>query len=191
MKRGRDSSLTGGTGDVNMQWLQLPGTQITVQNNYRQVQVALPINRLGQSKGKVVIIEVIKVWFDFPAFPGALEATGQVVQAQAQLSTTSQNDISHSNSTVFAYGSLKFKGNAGVEGGVGTSWETPQVIDLTDGAGHGILIATDTIFFGIDTDSYPGAGVSFNCRIFYRFKQVDLTEYIGIVQTQSVTQSTS
>lgn len=191
MKRGRDT-LTGGTGDVNLQVLTLPPTSTIEQNAYRQVQVALPVNRLGQSKGKAVVIEVLKVWFDLPSFPGTYETVGQVTQAQAQLSTTSQPDIQHEEPTVFAYASQKFKGSsasATLAASVSATWVTPIVLDLTDGAGHGLLIAVDTIFFGIDTDSYPAPGVSFNAKIFYRFKQVDLTEYIGIVQSQSVTAS--
>jgi hypothetical protein len=56
-------------------------------------------------------------------------------------------------------------------------------IDLTDGAGHGVLVATDSIFIGAATTSYAGAA-TFYARVFYRFKEVTLQEYIGIVQSQ-------
>lgn len=178
-----------------MQFLQIPSSNTEDQNQYRQVQVTLPINRLGQRKGKVVIIEVLKVFWALPGYPGGYSTPGQIAACQAQLSTTSQSNISNANSTVFAYTQRSWKGSnaGGPEASSDTSctWTQPEVTDLTDGAGHGILIATDTIFFGFDTDSYPEAGVTFSARIYYRFKEVDLTEYIGIVQQQSVTQSTS
>lgn len=73
----------------------------------------------------------------------------------------------------------------------------PIIHDLTDGAGHGILIATDNIYLNalvayVDADTsaaYAGAPsfifAASNCELIYRFKAVTLQEYIGIVQSQS------
>lgn len=62
--------------------------------------------------------------------------------------------------------------------------ESPFVNDLTDGAGHGILIATDQLFLQIASNSTTIANeVAF--KILYRWKNVPLSEYIGIVQSQS------
>jgi len=63
--------------------------------------------------------------------------------------------------------------------------EFPIQIDLTDGAGHGMLVATDnlylTIFAASATVPFTGA---VTCKCMYRFKKVSLQEYIGIVQSQ-------
>lgn len=72
-----------------------------------------------------------------------------------------------------------------------TDNESVDVHDVTDGAGHGILVATDNIFvacnftvasvFSTTADTASGAA---SCNILYRFKEVALAEYIGIVQSQ-------
>lgn len=59
----------------------------------------------------------------------------------------------------------------------------PYHDDLTDGAGHGVLVATDRIYCQI---SSTGTGAAQQCtgKIWYRWKNVTLPEYIGIVQSQ-------
>lgn len=58
-----------------------------------------------------------------------------------------------------------------------------QVCDLTDDAGHGFLLATDSIFQYCQSNGV-GDNMSAYTRILYRFKDVSLQEYIGIVQSQ-------
>lgn len=72
-----------------------------------------------------------------------------------------------------------------------TDNEAVDIHDLTDGAGHGILIATDNIFLVVQglLTSYgaatTGAIQAFaQADLIYRFKEVALAEYIGIVQSQ-------
>jgi len=51
---------------------------------------------------------------------------------------------------------------------------------LDDGAGHGILLAADKVYlFGYTTSAEK---MVIDCRVTYRWKNVSLTEYIGIVQ---------
>lgn len=61
--------------------------------------------------------------------------------------------------------------------------------DLTDGAGHGVLIATDNIWCtAFINGACPDIGTTASATIFadllYRFKKISLQEYIGIVQSQ-------
>lgn len=56
--------------------------------------------------------------------------------------------------------------------------------DLTDGAGHGYLVATDSIFARLSS-TLTGLTNTADVRLLYRFKEVPLAEYIGIVQSQS------
>lgn len=58
-------------------------------------------------------------------------------------------------------------------------------MDLTDGAGHGLLLATNSIFMQGDTTLFTPAVAVFDCKMLYRFKTVDILEYVGIVQSQS------
>lgn len=84
--------------------------------------------------------------------------------------------------------------NNGVPEGIrpfSTDADSVEYHDLTDGAGHGVLIATDNIFLNVQVTNAAFNNVTadaisatFNCDILYRFKEVKLQEYIGIVQSQ-------
>jgi hypothetical protein len=61
--------------------------------------------------------------------------------------------------------------------------EDPIVHDLTDGAGHGLLLATDQLYLTISSFNFTNPNYV-SCKILFRYKTVSLTEYIGIVQSQ-------
>lgn len=185
-KKRPGESLTGGTGDVNPQFL---GGTITLSaaNTITTATLGTPIVRVGpQTGGQAIIMEVLKVYVDLP--PLDLDAAAATQrQSQFTLSTvdggTSAN-LTWDNPRVFA----KFQHlvrNAFTAAGTGILeiQNDPSELDLTDGAGHGILIATDNIFIQATTAGYTAAGV-FAFKILYRFKKVSLIEYIGIVQGQ-------
>lgn len=72
-----------------------------------------------------------------------------------------------------------------------TDNESVDFHDLTDGAGHGLLVATDNIFLSVQTTNIAFVGESADsivgfvaADLIYRFKEVALAEYIGIVQSQ-------
>lgn len=187
MKRTRDT-LTGGTGDVNPQWLILPNMPLPAANAYTQLTVPLPTNRLPLSKGKAMVMEVLKVFWDLPSYGSAVTTGIKIIQAQAQLSTAPLSSIQHSSASVFAYASRKWRewgADTADSGALATVWYQPEIQDFTDGAGHGLLIATDNAYFAADTTNFT-ASVSFGCRILYRWKEVGLTEYIGMVQSQQM-----
>ena len=59
-------------------------------------------------------------------------------------------------------------------------------MDLTDGAGHGLLYANPNITFSCtQSNETIRLWTFFNVvfRILYRYKKVGLTEYIGLVQS--------
>lgn len=181
MKRGRDT-LTGGSGDVNPQLMTVVLNQTTT--NYTEVQINTPVTRLGSSKTKATIIEVLKVYFDLPSQPAIAAALTSYI-AQFQLSTNSLTTYTPADPAVFAFASIENRAAFTAGGTMGAIYQDPAVMDLTDGAGHGLLIATDKIFYSLTTTNYStGVGVM-TCKILYRFKEVGLTEYIGIVQSQT------
>jgi hypothetical protein len=67
-KRVKDT-LTGGTGDVRPQFLS---TLLTATNGaVVQQQLGAPINRLqGNSAGRTVVMEILKVYFRFSGTDG-------------------------------------------------------------------------------------------------------------------------
>lgn len=180
MKRGRKDQLTGGTGDVNPQIITSPiitqpGVDLPVQ-----VQQPLPIPRFPTSTGRNLVIELLGIEVDFLTWSGL---AGAVIQYM-NVTTNSQNPASinaalsdpKTIADVYKY-YFFFTAAAVFEVGAQT------YVDLTDNAGHGLLIATDNVYFNLLTQN-TGAANSAIMKLEYRWKEVSLTEYIGIVQSQ-------
>jgi hypothetical protein len=183
-KRGRsDGSLTGGTRDVNPQWLNIGVLTLSAANTFTEAPISLPVPRYSASGGKSIVMEFLKVEFNNPALDtefGAASSNKNCVQA---LSTISQTAVASSSPRTIQWCEVEFRGAFTAAGTYETKTRDPLVFDLTDGAGHGLLIGTDQIFWGANTLGYTAAAL-FGCRILYRFKEIALTEYIGIVQSQ-------
>jgi len=69
MKRRRtNNDLTGGTGDINPQFIHGKLTQ-SAADTTTSVQYVLPVARFGTSTQKSVVVEVLKVFTEFSLFP--------------------------------------------------------------------------------------------------------------------------
>lgn len=183
LKRGATSdTLTGGTKDVSPQLLTMVNV-MTVANTYKEVQVPLPVNRFFAGKSKAIVIEILKLFFDLSEVDANPPAPGGIISIQGQLSTVSLTGINAGDSRVFVKAEKIVRGAFTAAGSYATGATDPITIDLTDGAGHGFLVAGDQIFFGLGTSGFtgPGSGV---IKALYRFKEIGLDEYIGIVQGQ-------
>lgn len=170
----RDSSLTGGTRDVNPQFLSIRAVQTGTDVTF-SAQIPLPIQRLPTG-GKAQVVEVLKVFFEVGTNPP--QDNGIVIT----LSTRDKGVAARANwgdPQVFAQWttSAQFVTTGGV------NRVEPFQLDLTDGAGHGLLIGTDSIFVQVYS-STTGLSNEADIKILYRFKNVPVTEYIGIVQSQ-------
>lgn len=183
MKRRRDGTLTGGTGDVSPQWMSFSASQSGADATTTTTQ-AIPVQRLPTG-GKAQVMEVLKVAITITALP-ASAAVGESLDSQSVfLSTTSfgTTATSWSEPRVFAGVQIQSR-NAFTAGGTyyavipGITW-----LDLTDGAGHGVLVATDNIFAQV-ISAGTGATNAASIKILYRWKNVALQEYIGIVASQ-------
>ena len=178
--------LTGGTGDVNPQYLSGRVT-LSAADTTTTATLGTPIVRVGpQSNNRATIMEVLRVWSRFSTAPPAV--AGQVAHtAQIMFSTTSfgTGTIELNEPRVFAGFTIEIA-NAFTAAGTGLleNNREPHVWDCTDGAGHGILIATDNIFIQASSALYTANILTVDFKILYRFKTVDLAEYIGIVQSQ-------
>lgn len=186
-KRGSGDQLTGGSRDVCPQYLSGALT-LTAANTASEVTLGTPIVRVGpQTGGKSIIMEVLKVFVDFPVVDAdAAAATAR--SRQFSITTTSTGatpavaTLDNPRTLVYMDEQLR---NAFTAAGTGMLDFTvaPHVFDCTDGAGHGILVATDNLFIQANTSGQGGAS-SFRFKILYRFHTVSLVEYIGIVQSQ-------
>ena len=193
-KKSRDT-LTGGTGDVNPQYACISGTTAPVPSA-GSVSVSVPIvlpvvTGYGQAEDTAQCVELLKIDWDFG---------GQPQIGTAQTYSTTSLRLSYNAGTASNLGSNGHIGNpliidevSIVQQGIapaGQGFAFTQVhnasSDLTDGAGHGILVAVPTIWLGIALFGWPQNGVGFGaCRIYYRVKRIKLIEFIGIVQQQS------
>ena len=186
LRYGRES-LTGGTGDVNPQFMSFRCTPAVAGTTEVWSNVT-PINRLPSGGGAAVIMEILKVWMDF-ANPPDIAAVGETsVYVQCYLCTSDPGvttATSISDPKVFAWAQLNRRG-AFTAGGTYSQLDLTGsicMVDLTDDAGHGILVASDTIYTQLSGTAAWATAV--NVRIMYRMKRVGLSEYIGIVQSQS------
>lgn len=182
MKRGRKDQLTGGSGDVNPQIISVIVNQ-TANDASTSVIQPIPIPRLPTKEGKNLVIELLGVeYFD----PGIQSVPGVgVVQRQLVILTTTSS-ISPSITTALA------------EPRQLSQWFRAQITatlvgivneqvyfydDLTDGAGHGLLLATDQYYLQSYSENTAITNTTV-VKIYYRWKEVSLVEYIGIVQSQ-------
>ncbi len=176
-------ALTGGTRDVNPQWLSFSANQ-TSADTTRTVAQAIPVQRLPTG-GRAQVIEVLKVIFEFPQWPAIASATETSDTIACYLCTfdASTTNVNLATTRVFAGINLLQRGAFTAAGTYAYIWDFSRSIDLTDGAGHGIIIATDNIFAQVQSAA-TGASNTVNIKVLYRWKNIGLPEYIGIVQSQ-------
>jgi len=175
--------LTGGTGDVNPQWLILQdftaAANQAAQTNLTSSGTNVPTNQLPMKSGASLVMEVLKV--QFSDYAGASSGdNGAGFHSLALKNISSFSDAQPNKAGIIA--SSEFTTDAG------TSASTVTVVDLTDGAGHGVLFAGQQLYHCIAQNTANSAGATygrtFQCRVLYRWKYVTLTEYIGIVTAQ-------
>lgn len=186
-KRKATDQLTGGTRDVNPQYMSGLIT-LSAANTATEVTLGTPIVRVGPaSGGKSIIMELIKLWVDLPSLD--LDAAAATTRTMSfSMSTVSSGGtpaittLDNPRGLALLTETIR---NAFTAAGTGTLEQSsdPHVWNFTDGAGHGILVATDNIFIQANTAGFTGAP-TFRWKLSYRFKEVSLVEYIGIVQSQ-------
>jgi hypothetical protein len=195
----KGDQLTGGTGDVNGQYMVIPFTTPSPLANASAVAVpvstVLPIPRYPEKGGKSIVMELLNVEFVYTGTPSAVNnnpggsgennyivalTTNPNVPANAAALITDPRTLQYDVWTQTWYFSTA----------VGFQVEAGSLIreyDMTDNAGHGVLVATDNVFIQQTASNGVNAnttGVPAACVLFYRFKEVGLAEYVGIVQSQ-------
>lgn len=180
MPRGRKGDdLTGGSGDVNPQTMVMRATQAVADTVLVQGQ-ALPIPRLPIKKGRSLVIELLSVEFAGNSFPPAINGSVVIPFITTDSETPANLLAFLLNPRTLA----KWFRVAVVASAAGFQiFENNHRIDMTDEAGHGILVATDNLYMGV-VSALTAAAQDYIATLTYRFKDVSLEEYIGIVQSQ-------
>lgn len=173
-KRSRDGGmLTGGSGDVNPQWLKFTVTQSGADTTTTQSQ-PVPVIRAREGLTPT-IIEVLRVLFFTDGFAEA-DAVSTIVLTTKNFGTTAVSAVEPS-----AIAMARWFTRITTSGEIAPIY--PIQIDLTDDAGHGVLVATDNVFLQCNSAS-TGLTNVVHCWILYRMKRVGTLEYVGIVQSQ-------
>lgn len=166
--------LTGGSRDVKPQLLSFTAAE-SAADTTTTTTVTLPVPRTNVSQGRAMITEVLKVWFIWDAL--------EEVDSEKEVSLSTKNfgttTTQFSDPDIFAWAKLVTKittSGYAVE-------STVNCLDLTDGAGNGVLIATNNIFCQVFSGTTSSA-VSVRVKVLYRMYDADVFEYIGIVQAQ-------
>lgn len=193
-KRRYSESLTGGTGDVNPQSLIITGT-FSNADAIKAIGTPLPIPRFSSSGNKSLVFEFLDVEWQIVDPPQPGPANGDFGKLELALATSASypgtlNDWMADKRVISQYRAT-FQTIATVGPAAG-AWqivtygkELQGNDDLTDRAGHGILIGTDDIYVWIwlQAQNYNWQS-NFVCTIKYRIKEVTIQEYVGIVQSQ-------
>lgn len=174
-------NMGGGSGDVNPQYMNLAAVQ-PAADTFAQVQYPVPIQRL-QNSGRAQVMEVLKVFFQCSNIGNS--APGYTSATQSTILTTKSfpSPVGLAEPTCFASFEKSSQSAFTAAGTFKADQEEPYVFDCTDGAGHGVLIASDNIFIQLSSGN-TGAVQSAQVKILYRWKDVSITEYVGIVQSQ-------
>jgi len=168
--------LTGGTGDVNPQILTFDLRQEAADIEISE-SIRIPVPRFSSKGGRAIVFEVL--WID-TIFVNVPQAPAVAQFLVGSLSTSTNTAASDANT--FSVESLDTTQSLAAS----TSFQlTPTVLRkyFTDGAGHGFLIATDTITAEVGSQFTLALNLIV-WKIGYRFKEIPLAEYIGIVQGQ-------
>lgn len=188
MKRARGESLTGGTGDVNPQiynvTVRQPGVDLSNITAF-----PVPVYRFPLKRERAMVMEVLRVqWI----IENIVTAAGQnsligLISTSVPAGLASTTPSSEAEQFTALTGptvidAISLDGLFATAAGFAI---TSRIIDhdKTDSAGHGILIATDQIYVAIGSTA-TGTINGLCAKITYRWKEVGLAEYIGIVQAQ-------
>lgn len=177
-KRGRDT-LTGGTHDVNPQYMNIPITYTDSTTTGTVTTYVLPKSPITQN-GRAQIIEILKIW----ATAGgtlAADATQDYSLAISTSNPTASVLPTLTDPRVLAL--FRVSSNLTTSGLIFN--DMVMYRDLTDGAGHGVLVATDNLYVQMYVNGAATSGTTGSVKILYRYKNVSVQEYIGIVQSQN------
>lgn len=148
-------------------------------NTFNDKEIPLAINRLSVNEGKAWVIEICRILWTCDE--GVFDLSNAHQAIEIQLSTKELPAIDFPDSTVFWFGRIGATSKLVGAAGLGShSFPTSRNDDLTS-EGRGFLVGSDSIFVGIDTTGLPDV-TTVPLKCYYRFREVGLAEYVGIVQ---------
>lgn len=179
--------MTGGTGDVNPQIYSLSVTP-SVADATISTQFPVPVYRFPLKNDRAMVMEILRCqWIvqDLPVQVGQVSMVGILSTSNTSLPIGAASSLAEQFQALQSGNVIDAVSIDGILAtAVGFAFASRITDhDKTDSAGHGILVATDNIFLTWATITAASI-IPVCCKITYRWKEVGLSEYIGIVQAQ-------
>ncbi len=168
-------ALTGGTGDVNPQWLRFEVTE-SAANTFTQAEIQIPVMRVGFQQNRAQVIEILAIEIQVP---GGSELDGDGTAFQITTGSKAATADFTDSDVLYLYRDIVSFTTSGQ-----TRFDRIKFTNYTDGAGHGPIVATASIFVAVAGAS-QAAALTFFGRILYRFKNISLSEFVGISISQT------
>lgn len=143
--------------------------------------------------GKAIVFELLKVYMENNTpLADILANLSQAWYSQAiELQIASPfppptvNTYGLGTQSVVAHDHALFQWDGGATGAIIEDPHVVTVTDLTDGAGHGVIVPSPNFQFVVARD-FPGnvtttQPISCFCRLLFRYKLVDIEEYLQMV----------
>lgn len=178
--------LTGGTHDFNPQFFSIYGVPAAAGTT-ETFTFPLPVLRVGGGQGvnRAQVFEILKIFWLIPSAPSQANVAENSKLFNAVLTTHNYGATAAAFNSPSIIDTFYLESTGAFTAG-GTYYRFGDRVvchDLTDGVGHGVLIGTDNLFLQLGGTATFATLVA--CRILYRIKNVELSEFLGIVQSQS------
>ena len=160
--------------DVFPQFMSFSVTE-TAANTFTSIRIQLPVARQPGAK-RITVIELLQVLMQ----PDGEEFANGDIWDSALGFRTAATMPNLSDPNLFFRNQRRI--TVATTGSILT--EEPLVQRYDGGGGKGFLLATDSIFAMVDSTS-NSAALTAHFKLLYRFVEIGLQEYIGIVQQQS------
>lgn len=187
VKRARTGGLTGGTGDVNPQFLQITVNE-TALNTFTAEEWRLPLMKVGTSSQRAQVIEILRIFaqHNYPDIPAAMGASTVTWGLKWGGQPTVMPPFDDTTIIVQDYSPCVVAGIPGAGEAYAYMRDQPSSItqyDLTDGAGHGYICFVDRLWVYIEGAGNTGAKF-INLKMYFRFKNVGMPEFISGLTAQ-------
>jgi len=155
-----------------------------VADTLKTIQVFVPIPRIQGMRGKATVIEVL--WIDW-FYETAMDNPADSLQWSISTGPAPTSVTNLADGATFATAMDTVEGYIGggpfVDSGAMFMRTLPRRLDLQSKDGFGILLASDSFYVALDSLT-TGVINTVAFRLYYRFVDITIEEYVGIVQSQ-------
>jgi len=170
-RRRADGSLTGGTGDVNPQWMSFHTAQ-SANDTGTGGSVQPPVSL---STGENLAMEILRIYVRGPS-PGTQANEGVTWWLSTKNFGATAPALGLGDATTVMLDG--FTSNLLTSGSQSANFV--RMYDMTDGDGHGVLVGNQNLYWGINSFSTANTN-TVDWKILYRAKRISDSELLGIV----------